>query len=79
MGLLVSAIQVYSLIVLVRAIFSWLPVRHRQNEFYAFLYRITEPVLRPVRQVLPSIGGIDLSPLVVLFLLSLLARLLVRM
>ena len=36
-----------------------------------FLYRITEPALRPIRAVLPSFGGVDLSPLVALLLIQL--------
>lgn len=39
-----------------------------------FLYRVTEPVLRPVRNALPSFGNIDLSPLVVILLLQYIAR-----
>ena len=39
-----------------------------------FLYRVTEPVLRPVRNVLPSFGNVDLSPLVVILLLQYIAR-----
>ncbi len=39
-----------------------------------FLYRVTEPVLRPVRNVMPSFGNIDLSPLVVILLLQYVAR-----
>ncbi len=35
-----------------------------------FLYRITEPVLRPIRNILPSFGNIDLSPLVLILLIS---------
>ncbi len=35
-----------------------------------FLYRITEPVLRPIRRVMPSFGGVDLSPLVALLLIQ---------
>ena len=35
-----------------------------------FLYKITEPVLRPVRNLLPNLGGIDISPLIVLLLLQ---------
>ncbi len=35
-----------------------------------FLYRVTEPVLRPIRAVLPSFGGVDLSPLVALLLIQ---------
>lgn len=39
-----------------------------------FLYRVTEPLLRPVRNVLPSFGSVDLSPLVVILLLQYVAR-----
>lgn len=39
-----------------------------------FLYRVTDPVLRPVRNVLPSFGTIDVSPIVVILLLQYLAR-----
>lgn len=41
-----------------------------------FLYRITEPLLRPIRQVVPSIGGVDISPLVLLLAIWLLRSLL---
>ena len=43
-----------------------------------FLYRVTEPMLRPVRNILPNFGGIDLSPLVVILLLQYVAVPLVR-
>lgn len=39
-----------------------------------FLYRVTEPVLRPVRNLMPSFGNIDLSPVVVILLLQYIAR-----
>ena len=39
-----------------------------------FLYRVTEPVLRPVRNALPSFGNIDLSPIIVILLLQYVAR-----
>ena len=39
-----------------------------------FLFRVTEPVLRPVRNALPSFGNIDLSPLIVILLLQYIAR-----
>jgi YggT family protein len=35
-----------------------------------FLYRVTEPALRPIRNLLPNFGGIDISPLIVLILIS---------
>jgi len=76
MSLVLAALRVYMIVIVVRAIFSWLPPHHRQSEIYAFLHAITEPVLAPVRKVLPTAGGIDFSPLVVILLLSLLMRVL---
>jgi len=76
--MLAAAVNVYTLVVFVRALFSWLPARHRQNELYRFIFAITEPVLRPVRRIVPLVGGMDLSPLVVIVLLSVVRRLLIR-
>jgi YggT family protein len=69
---IVAAIRIYTLLILVRAIFSWLPPRHRQNNAYDFIHMITEPVLAPVRRMLPPAGGIDFSPLIALLLLEVL-------
>ena len=44
-----------------------------------FLYRVTEPMLRPIRRILPNFGGLDLSPLVAILLLELLLGLLGRL
>ncbi len=74
MGLLAAAIRVYMLVIVVRAVFSWLPPRARRNEVYEFVRAITEPVLRPVRRLLPTPGGIDFSPLLVLLGLEVLSR-----
>jgi len=69
------ALNIYIWIVIAMAIFSWLVafnVVNTRNHAVAmignFLYRITDPVLRPIRNVLPDLGGIDISP-VVLFLI----------
>ena len=69
------ALNLYLWIVIAMAIFSWLVafnVVNTRNSAVGmigeFLYRITEPVLRPIRNVLPNLGGIDISP-VVLFLI----------
>lgn len=43
-----------------------------------FLYKVTEPALRPIRRILPNFGGIDLSPLVLLLIISVLRQLLGR-
>ncbi len=68
------ALELYVWIVIAMAIFSWLVafnVVNTRNQVVAmigdFLYRITEPALRPIRNMLPNLGGIDISP-VILFL-----------
>ncbi len=69
------ALELYVWIVIAMAIFSWLVafnVVNTRNHGVAmigdFLYRITDPVLRPIRNMLPNLGGIDISP-VILFLI----------
>lgn len=77
-GLFADALRVYILVFIIRAIFSWLAPQHRDNEVYRFLVAITDPVLRPIRRILPSTGGIDFSPLVAIVLLEVLRGFLVR-
>lgn len=68
------ALDIYSWILIAMVIYSWLfafNVINSRNQFVAmigdFLYKATEPLLRPIRRILPDLGGIDLSP-IVLFL-----------
>ena len=76
-GFIVLVIDLYIWVVIASAIFSWLlafNVVNTQNRFvYSvadMLYRITEPALRPIRSLLPNLGGIDISPVIlILFLL----------
>lgn len=70
------AIELYVWALIISVILSWLVafnVVNTRNRFVwtvgDFLDRITEPALRPIRRVLPSLGGIDLSPLVLILLL----------
>jgi YggT family protein len=65
-------------------VMSWLvafKVINTQNRFVyqvmTFLYRITEPVLRPIRRVIPNLGGIDISPMVLILVLWFVQRLLI--
>ena len=66
--------QVLSLAIFIRAVLSWfLP---RPNGLTIFLDRITEPLLAPLRRIIPSAGGMDFSPLVAIIVLQLIASLL---
>jgi YggT family protein len=66
-------IWIYIYIIIAAAVLSWLivfDVVNRRNQVVRsvgeFLYRVTDPVLRPIRAVLPSFGGIDISPVVLI-------------
>ena len=63
------AVYAYILIIICRALISWVSP-DPLNPIVRFLYRATEPVLRPIRRWLPSAMGLDLSPLVVLVALQ---------
>jgi len=62
------ALTLYLWIVIISALISWVSP-DPYNPIVQFLYRATEPVLRPVRRALPPMGGIDFSPLVVIFII----------
>jgi len=75
---LIQIISLYRYILIIAAIFSWLiafNVVNTRNQFISavaeFLYRITEPLLGPIRRRLPNFGGLDISPIILFFLLLL--------
>ena len=74
--IIIQIINLYMYLVIAAAIFSWLiafNVVNTRNQFVAavaeFLYRITEPVLGPIRRRLPDLGGLDISPIILFFVL----------
>lgn len=68
MDLICQVVDLYALVIVARAISSFFPVSPSSPfaTVVDVLYRLTEPVFAPVRRVLPPMGGLDLSPLVVL-------------
>ena len=79
--LLLVVVDLYKWAVILAAVYSTLVsfgvVDTRNRMVWTigdFLYRVTEPALRPIRRVLPDLGGIDLSPLVVILLLEYVAK-----
>ncbi|MBI2908779.1 MAG: YggT family protein [Chloroflexi bacterium] len=65
--------NILSIAIFIRAILSWFPVSGN-NIFVAIIYQITEPILAPLRRVIPPIGGMDLSPLVAILILQFVAQ-----
>ncbi len=70
------ALQLYIWLLIASAILSWLVafnVVNVRNPFVNtvgnFLYRITEPALRPIRNVMPDLGGIDISPVILILII----------
>jgi len=61
---LVFLLQLYYIALLLRVVITWLPNIDPRNAFVRFLYDITEPVLGPIRQMVPPQGGFDLSPMI---------------
>jgi YggT family protein len=70
-GLLAAAL---SLLILIRVVLSWTSA-DAGGGFTAFVYQATEPILGPIRRILPPMGGLDWSPFVALLVLSLIWRL----
>jgi YggT family protein len=78
-------LQIYVWLLIASAILSWLVafnVVNTRNQVVAtigeFLFRITEPVLRPIRSVIPTLGGIDVSPVILILIIFFLQNVIVR-
>lgn len=78
LDVILLVLQMYGYVIIASAILSWLlafdVVNFRNNlvrSVWNFLNALTEPLLRPIRRVLPNLGGIDVSPIILLLLLIL--------
>lgn len=78
-------LDIYIWLLIASAILSWLiafNVVNTRNQFVHmvgdFLWKITEPVLRPIRSIMPNLGGIDVSPVILILLIILLKDIIVR-
>ncbi|MCB5174484.1 MULTISPECIES: YggT family protein [Microvirga] len=78
------ALQLYVYLIVASAILSWLVafnVVNTRNDFvrsiWNFLDAVTEPALRPIRQILPNLGGVDISPVILILLIIFIQKLIV--
>jgi YggT family protein len=85
LDVILLVLQLYVWLLIAAAILSWLVafnVVNTRNQFVGtvadFLYRITEPVLRPIRNFLPNLGGIDVSPVILILLIFFIQSVIVR-
>ncbi len=76
LNVIILALQLYTYLIVASAILSWLVafnVVNTRNDFvrsiWNFLDAVTEPVLRPIRNILPNLGGVDISPIILILLI----------
>jgi YggT family protein len=81
LDVIVLMLDLYIYVVIAAAVLSWLVVFNvvnPRNQFVAmlgeFLFRITDPVLRPIRNMLPPMGGIDISPIILFLIIILIEK-----
>ena len=81
LDIILIVLDLYVWLLIAAAILSWLVafnVVNTRNQFVSaiaeFLYRITEPVLAPIRRALPNLGGLDISPIVLILIIMFLQR-----
>ena len=63
------ALEIYIWLLIASAILSWLVAFNVVNTRSDFLFRITEPALRPIRNIMPDLGGIDISPVILILII----------
>jgi YggT family protein len=81
---LMFALNIYIWILIANAIFSWLyafNVINTRNQFVNMigraLFQMTEPVLKPIRRFMPDLGGVDISPIVLVLIIYLIQQIIV--
>jgi YggT family protein len=84
LDVILIALQLYVWIIIAAAIFSWLiafNVVNTRNQFVSMvgeaLWRLTEPALRPIRRFMPNLGGLDISPIILLLIIFLIQRIII--
>lgn len=85
LDIILLVLQLYIWLLIASAVLSWLVafnVINTRNQVVAsvgeFLYRITEPALRPIRSMMPNLGGIDVSPVILILIILLIENVIVR-
>lgn len=73
--ILAEVINLWIVLLIIRIIMSWVvPQANWYNQPFRFLYSVTEPVMAPFRAIIPPIGGLDLSPILLFLLLNFVQR-----
>ena len=79
LALLYYALEILKWLIIARALMSWFMSPYSSNALAKFLRTVTDPILRPLSEVIPPLGGIDISPLVAFFAIQLTQAMLLRL
>ena len=72
-------LEVLKWLIIIRALMSWFVAPGSDNAVVRLVRRVTDPILRPLSEMLPPMGGLDVSPLLAFFAIYLFQQLLIRM
>ena len=78
-GLVSDIVQLLTLLIIVRAVLSWIPGIDFGHPVIRFIMRVTDPILEPIRRVIPPLSGFDLSPIIALLLVQFVGRLVIQL
>jgi YggT family protein len=67
--------DLFSILIIIRAILSWFPI-NPHNPVVSVLNQVTEPILAPLRRIIPRLGMIDITPMVAIIILQVVSQLL---
>jgi YggT family protein len=75
-SLITILLWLFQLILFARVLLTWFPNVDRSSPIIQFIFDMTEPILRPIREILPQTGMIDFSPIIVFIVIQLFMRVL---
>lgn len=77
--LLYYALELLKWLIIARALMSWFVSPYSDNVAVRFIRQVTDPIIRPLSDVIPPLGGIDISPLIAFFAIHLTQVMLLRL
>lgn len=72
-------LELFKWLIIVRAVMSWFVNPYSDNPLVRLIRKVTDPILRPVSEMVPVMGGVDLSPIVAFFAIVLLQQVVMRL
>jgi len=61
--------EILAMLIIIRVLLSWFP-HNQYHPLFQILLKITEPILLPIRSLIPAVGGMDLSPIIIIFIIK---------